>query len=47
MHFYANGNPTLPSVPFSGFSDTFGVYWLTGLDSSLQCHTDEFRVAWE
>lgn len=47
MQFYLNGNPALPSVPFSGFSDTFGIYWHTGADSSLQASIDEFRVAWK
>jgi hypothetical protein len=47
MHFYANGNPTLQSVPFPDFSDTFGIYWVTGPEGSLGCHVDEFRVSWE
>jgi hypothetical protein len=47
MHFYVNGNSTLQSVPFPDFSDTFGIYWVTGPGSSLKCHVDEFRVSWE
>jgi hypothetical protein len=47
MHFYADGQPALPPVPFAGFSDTFGIYWLIGPDSALQCHADEFRLAWK
>lgn len=47
MQFYLNGNPALPSVPFSGFSDTFGIYWHAEADSSLQGSIDQFLVAWK
>ena len=47
MYFYADGNPMLQPVPFSDFSDTFGIYWVTGPNSSLTCHVDELRVSWE
>ena len=47
MHFYANGTEAMDAVPFSGFTDTFGLYWVTTESSSIVCSAEEFRVAWE
>lgn len=47
MSFYANGGPTLHPVPFSGFSDTFGVYRVAGPESSLKVRVDALQVAWK
>ncbi len=47
MKFYLDDEPILEPVLFPGFSDTFGIYWVTQPDSFLQGHIDEVRVSQE
>ncbi len=44
LNFLANGSKRLQPIPFSGLSDTFGIYWVTSPNTYIRAHVTQIRT---